>query len=392
MAGYEIFVGYLLFDALIGNTDRHHENWGIVLIRDDEGTRTIAGGASFKLCLAPSFDHASSLGRDLTDLKRQERLNTRYKRGNAEAYAERGRSAFYGAGQLGRTLTCREVVENLLRIFPNRPSFGLRMLPNCPPARQCWPVAITVSLCGTSNDAVATRYKGQSLPNAATEPHGVLKLFTGDCRRRRTGVNDPTGQIDGWHTAVLRGVFAFACVAAACWSASAADLTTTLSRENKTIVLLTGEIAAGDASRLRDIVKASITSGRPVSGIRFNSPSGSLIEGVRLAAIIQNAKIATVIASGATCASACFIAFIAGNQKYVSATATVGVPGAADKFGRDAAGEVPSIVRVAKELGLLDAIVEKMLATREDEIAWLTPDDLRAMGATTTGRPSAPIR
>jgi len=251
---------------------------------------------------------------------------------------------------------------------------------------------ITVSLCGTSNDAIATRYKGQSLPNAATEPHGVLKLFTGDCRRRRTGVNDPTGQIDGWHTAVLRGVFAFACVAAACWSASAADLTTTLSRENKTIVLLTGEIAEGDASRLRDIVKASINSGRPVSGIRFNSPSGSLIEGVRLAAIIQNAKIATVIASGATCASACFIAFIAGNQKYVSATATVGVPGAADKFGRDAAGEVPSIVRVAKELGLLDAIVEKMLATREDEIAWLTPDDLRAMGATTTGRPSAPIR
>jgi hypothetical protein len=27
MAGYEIFVGYLLFEALIGNTDRHHENW-----------------------------------------------------------------------------------------------------------------------------------------------------------------------------------------------------------------------------------------------------------------------------------------------------------------------------------------------------------------------------
>jgi hypothetical protein len=23
-----IFVGYLLFDALIGNTDRHHDNWG----------------------------------------------------------------------------------------------------------------------------------------------------------------------------------------------------------------------------------------------------------------------------------------------------------------------------------------------------------------------------
>ena len=96
---------------------------GIVLIRDDDGTRTIAGGASFTLCLARSFDHASSLGRDLTDLKCQERFNTRDKRGNAEAYAERGRSAFYGAGQLGRTLTGREVVESLLRIFPQPTKF-----------------------------------------------------------------------------------------------------------------------------------------------------------------------------------------------------------------------------------------------------------------------------
>lgn len=191
---------------------------------------------------------------------------------------------------------------------------------------------------------------------------------------------------------MLRGVFGFACVAATWWSASAADLTTTLSRENKTIVLLNGELADGDASRLREIIRASANSGRPVSGIRLNSSGGSLLEGVRLAGIIQNAKIATVIANGATCASACFIAFIAGSQKFVSATATVGAPGAADRFGQDAAGEIPSIVRIAKELGLLDAIVEKMLATREDEISWLTQDDLRAMGATTTGRPNAPIR
>jgi hypothetical protein len=118
MAGYEIFVGYLLFDALIGNTDRHHENWGAVLIN---GARTIAGGAEF--CLAPSFDHASSLGRDLTDLRRQERLNTRDKRASPEAYAERGRSAFYGDGQPGRPLTGRQVVETLLRAFPGPTRF-----------------------------------------------------------------------------------------------------------------------------------------------------------------------------------------------------------------------------------------------------------------------------
>ena len=185
---------------------------------------------------------------------------------------------------------------------------------------------------------------------------------------------------------MTRGVYAFACVVASCWPVSAADLTTTLSRENRTIVLLNGELADGDAGRLRDIVRGSVSSGRPVSGIRLNSPGGSLVEGVRLAGVIQNAKIATVIASGATCAAACFIAFVAGNQKFVSATATVGVPGAANS--QDAAGEVPAIVRVVRELGLLDSIVEKMLAAREGEIVLLTQDDLRAMGATTTGRPA----
>lgn len=188
-------------------------------------------------------------------------------------------------------------------------------------------------------------------------------------------------------------VFALACIAAACCSAYAADLTTTLSRPNRTIVLLNGELAEGDAGRLRDIVRASIGSGRPVSGIRLNAPApgGNLLEGARLAAVIGNAKIATVVVSGATCAGACFLAFAAGNQKFVSVSAMVGAPGAADKTGQQAAGEIPSVVRVVRELGLLDAIVDKMLNTREDKIVWLTPDDLRAMGATITGRP-APSR
>lgn len=44
------FTGYLLFDALIGNTDRHSQNWAV------ETTQT------GEMHLAPSFDHATSLG------------------------------------------------------------------------------------------------------------------------------------------------------------------------------------------------------------------------------------------------------------------------------------------------------------------------------------------
>jgi hypothetical protein len=201
--------------------------------------------------------------------------------------------------------------------------------------------------------------------------------------------------------AVLRRVLATGWMALACWSASAAELTTVLSKKDRTIVVLNGELAAGDASRFKDILKASSAAGKPVSAVRLNAPDGSLMEGARLAAVIQGAnlqgaKIATVIIAGATCGGACFLPFIAGSQKFVSATATVTVPGA--KSDRQPTGhtpallqaEKPDIVRVVQSLGLLDAIVTRMLATPDDKVFPLTLDDLRAMGATMTGKPPQP--
>jgi len=189
---------------------------------------------------------------------------------------------------------------------------------------------------------------------------------------------------------MLKGVFAVAATAAACSVAFAADLlaanlAATVSKENRTVVVLDGEVAEGDASHLKHIIRSSIDAGHPVSGMRFNSSGGSLLESVRLAGLIQNAKIPTVVANGATCASACFIAFAAGSQKFVSANASVAIPGAADGYSRDAGGGASSIARVVREIGVPDVIIEKMLATRIDEIAWLTPDDLRAMGVKITG-------
>ena len=73
---------YLVLDALIGNTDRHHENWGILLKRTGNGWRGF---------IAPSYDHASSLGRELMDVRR-DRLMAENRAGY---YAERGRGAVY---------------------------------------------------------------------------------------------------------------------------------------------------------------------------------------------------------------------------------------------------------------------------------------------------------
>ena len=75
---------YVVLDALIGNTDRHHENWGV--LRKQTGERWVGS-------LAPTFDHASSLGRELRDEKRVRMLAEN----RVGSYAEKGHGGIYQA-------------------------------------------------------------------------------------------------------------------------------------------------------------------------------------------------------------------------------------------------------------------------------------------------------
>lgn len=56
MTGYDVFAGYMVLDALIANPDRHEHNWAKLVPR-------LANEPEH---LAPSYDHASSLGHNLT--------------------------------------------------------------------------------------------------------------------------------------------------------------------------------------------------------------------------------------------------------------------------------------------------------------------------------------
>jgi len=155
------------------------------------------------------------------------------------------------------------------------------------------------------------------------------------------------------------------------------------------IAVLTGEISEGDTDKLRLLLKNTNDQGKIVSGVRLNSGGGSLIEGLRLAATIRDAKMATVVTAGSTCASACFIAFAGGVEKYVSYSATVGVHGASEKVGRqtgDSNSGTILMAKAVKDLGVPPGIIGKMVVTPFEQIVWLSPDDLRSMGTTMTGK------
>lgn len=110
-----VFVGYLMLDALVGNQDRHDENWGLIL----------TGNGS--LALAPTFDHASSLGRNEQDAERSVRLTTRDQRRSVERYVERAKSALYRA--VGENpLTTLAAFQDAARLVPEAGKYWLQQL------------------------------------------------------------------------------------------------------------------------------------------------------------------------------------------------------------------------------------------------------------------------
>jgi hypothetical protein len=112
---HHVFVGYLLLDAWIGNSDRHHENWGFLELDQ-------------KLYLAPTYDHASSLGRNESDEKRSARLRTRDKGYSVGAYADKCHSSFYDNIGKSKPIKTFESFAKAVKLYPKAAYVWLNIL------------------------------------------------------------------------------------------------------------------------------------------------------------------------------------------------------------------------------------------------------------------------
>ncbi len=116
--------GYLVFDALISNVDRHHENWGVLRKRNNEGV--------WKRRFAPSYDHASSLGRELQDRNSKQNRERYLRELGVGKYIEKGHGAIFvdGTGKHGPSPL--RLVERCTEIDSFRTYFqkGLKKLDN----------------------------------------------------------------------------------------------------------------------------------------------------------------------------------------------------------------------------------------------------------------------
>lgn len=62
-SGFDVWAGFVVLDALMQGTDRHHENWAVV-------------SSGHNLYLAPSYDHGNAFGFQLRDDERNRRLQS----------------------------------------------------------------------------------------------------------------------------------------------------------------------------------------------------------------------------------------------------------------------------------------------------------------------------
>jgi hypothetical protein len=163
--------------------------------------------------------------------------------------------------------------------------------------------------------------------------------------------------------------------------ATAAEIKSFDLEDNRVEISISGAIAPGDADLLQARIKAAIDAGKQVTSLRLNSDGGNLLEAVRLAAAVRFAKMSTNVGQSATCASACFLIFAAGETKYASISARIGVHRASEK-GVVSRAATTSMADVAKELDVPWTIIRRMINTPPDEVEWLSLTDLRLMGTT----------
>lgn len=86
------------------------------------------------------------------------------------------------------------------------------------------------------------------------------------------------------------------------------------------VLSLSGAFVDGDASRV-----LAALSREPVVEVQLSSPGGNMVAGLDVGMTLRASQVATRVAAGRECASACFFAFLGGIVRTVDRSARLGV-------------------------------------------------------------------
>lgn len=164
-------------------------------------------------------------------------------------------------------------------------------------------------------------------------------------------------------------------------------------------ITLTGEIEPGDVERVQKELSKYLD--RDVSRILFvfDSPGGSLIEGLELGRLIANLPVMTSSQVGtldnqtAICASACVYAFLGADFRYVSMEGQIGVHrfyGGSDEMGGTEAMDISQtmsaeITSYLRSRNVDPVFFEDIVSSAPHEMNWVSKERLTEVGILTQG-------
>lgn len=152
------------------------------------------------------------------------------------------------------------------------------------------------------------------------------------------------------------------------------------SGDDGALITVTGEFRQGDD---RKLVRALLeTEGTAI--VQFDSPGGSLIAGLAMGRAIRLNGATTQVPDGATCASACGLAWLGGVRRALGDGARVGFHAAyyVDDQGRAIeTGQGNALIGAyLNQLGLSEKAVLYITGAAPEDMAWLTPDEAEDLG------------
>jgi hypothetical protein len=163
-------------------------------------------------------------------------------------------------------------------------------------------------------------------------------------------------------------------------AAAAAEIDVKQLGNGSVLIVVEGDFEQSDIETFRKKVTSLSTA---KAAVAFRSDGGALVAGIRIGTLIREKKFATVIPDGASCASACALAWLGGTRRFMGQGASVGFHAAyvLKSYGPIESGSGNAILGAyLNRLGLSENAILHVTKTAPTSIQWMSLEDVSEQG------------